>query len=63
MSAGKIIDEATKENRQNLRNFWTFPAHGKNGPRGPQMGPGGFFLANPDLADILGEMDFEFENF
>ena len=28
------------------------------------MEPGGFlFLANPDLADILGDMDFDFENF
>ena len=33
------------------------------GPRWPQMGPGGFFLTNPDLADILGDMDFDFENF
>ena len=27
------------------------------------MGPGGFFLTNPDLADTLGDMDFDFENF
>ena len=27
------------------------------------MGPGGFFLANPDLADILGRTDLDFENF
>ena len=28
------------------------------------MGPGGFFFpTNPDLADILGRMDFDFENF
>ena len=27
------------------------------------MGPGGFFLTNPDLADILGITDFDFENF
>ena len=27
------------------------------------MGPGGFFPTNPDLADILGDMDFDFENF
>ena len=25
-------------------------------------GPGGFFPTNPDLADILGDMDFDFEN-
>ena len=53
----------TKENRQNLGNFWIFPAHAKNGPRWPQMGPGGFFPTNPDLADILGRTDFDFENF
>ena len=29
----------------------------------PQMGPGGFFPTNPDLADILGDTDFGFENF
>ena len=27
------------------------------------MGPGGVFPTNPDLADILGDMDFDFENF
>ena len=27
------------------------------------MGPGGFFPTNPDPADILGDMDFDFENF
>ena len=27
------------------------------------MGPGGFFPTNPDLADILGRMDLDFENF
>ena len=27
------------------------------------MGPGVFFLANPDLPDILGRTDFDFENF
>ena len=32
----------TKENRQNLGNFWIFPAYGKNGPGGPQMGRGRF---------------------
>ena len=28
-----------------------------------EMGPGGFFPTNPDLADILGRMDFDFEKF
>ena len=53
----------TKENRQNFRIFSIFPAHAKNGPRWPQLGPGRFFPTNPDLADILGNTDFDFENF
>ena len=52
----------TKENRQKFCIFPIFPAHAKNGPRGPQMGPGGFFPTNPDLADILGRTDFDLEN-
>ena len=28
----------------------------------PQMGPGGFFPTNPDLANILGRTDLDFEN-
>ena len=43
--------------------FSFFPAHAKNGPRWVQMGSGGFFPTNPDLADILGRTDFDFENF
>ena len=27
------------------------------------MGPGGFFPTDPDLADILGDTDFDFDNF
>ena len=52
--------------RQILVIFCIFLAHAKNGPRWPQMGPGGFFyifLSNPDLGDILGRTDFDFENF
>ena len=30
---------------------------------GPKWGPRGFFPTNPDLADILGRTDFDFENF
>ena len=30
---------------------------------GPKIGPGGFVPTNPDLADILGRMDLDFENF
>ena len=33
------------------------------GPDGPKWGQEDFFLANPDLADILGRTDFDFENF
>ena len=29
----------------------------------PQMWPGGFFPANPDLADILGRTDSDFDIF
>ena len=28
-----------------------------------QMGPGGFFPTNPDLADILGRTDLDLDNF
>ena len=35
----------------------------KNGMGWPQMGPGGFFSTNPDLADILGRTDLDFEIF
>ena len=53
----------TKENKQFLGNFWIFPAHAKNGPRWAQIGSGGFFHTNPDLANILGRTDLDFENF
>ena len=42
--------------------FWIFPVRGENGLGWPQMGPGGFFPTNPDLADILGRTDLDFEN-
>ena len=32
-------------------------------PDGPKWGQEDFFPANPDLADILGRTDFDFENF
>ena len=64
----------TKENRQKvvfpdfsvhgkngLENV--FLVHGKNGLGWDQMGPGVFvFPTNPDLADILGRTDLNFEN-
>ena len=43
--------------------FCIFPVHGKNGLRWPQIGPGGLFPTNPDLADILGRTDLNFETF
>ena len=51
------------KDRQNFDIFSIFPAHAKNCPRWAQMGPGGFFPTNPDLADILGRTDLSFENF
>ena len=48
---------------QNFAIFWIFSVHGKNGLRWPQIGPGGFFPTNPDLADILGRTDLIFETF
>ena len=33
------------------------------GPDGPKWGQEDFFPANPDLADILGRTDLDFENF
>ena len=53
----------TKENMLNFAIFLIFAVHRKNGLRLPQMGPRGFFATNPDLADILGRTDLDFENF
>ena len=33
------------------------------GPDGPKWGQEDFFPTNPDLADILGRTDFDFQNF
>ena len=33
------------------------------GPDGPKWGQEDFFPTNPDLANILGRTDFDFENF
>ena len=52
----------TKKNRQNLGIFLIFLAHAKNCLKW-YMGPELFFLTNPDLADILGDTDIDFENF
>ena len=56
-------NESSKENRQNFGIFWIFPVYGKSCLRWTQIGPGGFFPTNPDLADILGRTDLNFENF
>ena len=47
--------------------IWTFfgffrPLE-KMGPDGPKWGQEDFFPTNPDLADILGRTDLDFENF
>ena len=43
--------------------FFDFSGLWKNGLRWAQMGPGGFFPTNPDLADILGRTDLNSDNF
>ena len=40
-----------------------FAVHGKNGLGWPKWGREVIFPANPDLADILGDMDFDFDIF
>ena len=37
--------------------------HGKIAWDGPKWGQEGFFAANPDLADVFGDMDLDFESF
>ena len=53
----------TKANKQNIHSFCMFPAHGQICLKWPQMRPGRSFPTNPDLADILGNTDFDFDNF
>ena len=52
----------TKENKQNSSIFCIFSAHGKNASNGPKWGRELFFPTNPDLANILGRTDSDFEN-
>ena len=40
-----------------------FSVHGKIAWDGPKWGQEGLFPANPDLADILGRTDLDFDNF
>ena len=42
---------------------YIFSVLGKFVPGWPQMGPGGFSPTNPNLANILGDTDFDFEHF
>ena len=53
----------TKENWQNSIFFCICSAHGKIASNGPKWGRELFFPTNPDLANILGRTDFDFENF
>ena len=45
--------------------FCFIPPHGKNDLKSNEMGPGGLFPTNvnPNLADILGRTDLNFENY
>ena len=45
-----------------LQIFSIFPARAKKCLKWHEMGPGGFCPTNLDLADILGDTDFDFEN-
>ena len=51
-----------KETTQYLYIFWICLVHRKIARNGMKWGREGLFPANPDLADILGDMDFDFEN-
>ena len=46
------------EEKQNIFDFSGLWKHAKCGPKQARE----FFLANPNIADILREMDFDFEN-
>ena len=43
--------------------FGFFRPTQKMGPDGPKWGQDDFFPTNPDLADILGRMDLDFDKF
>ena len=43
--------------------FLFFPAHAKKCPDGPKWGQEDFCPTDPDLVDILGRTDFDFEDF
>ena len=66
-SVASLLHElgATKGNRQNVEHFVEFSVHGKTAWDGPKWSREGFlfFSVDPDLADILGRTDLDFENF
>ena len=49
--------------KKDKKSIFDFVVHGKNRPGWTQIGPGGFFPTNPDLADILGRTDLNFKYF
>ena len=53
----------TMENRQICSFFLLFSVHGEMAWDGPKWGQEDCFPTNPDLADILGRTDFDFEKF
>ena len=46
------------QNKHNFVIFYIFPAHAKNGPRGPQMGPGGSFSGLKKYCRHFGQSGF-----
>ena len=53
----------TKENRQKIRSFHIFRWMQKIDLKWPQRGSEWFFPTTPDLHNILGRTDFDFESF
>ena len=53
----------TKQNTRNFYMFSIFPVHAKKMPEMAPNGARSFFPTNPDLANILGRTDLDFENF
>ena len=53
----------TKENRQMFYIFLICSVHGEKVWDGPKWARKVFCPANPDLANILGDMDLDFVNF
>ena len=62
MKHGGVAIGPPRKIRKNCDFFDVFDPW-KNCLRWPQIGPGGSFPTNPDLADNLGRTDLDFENF